>query len=78
MRKALAVYLGCALIAAYVVVRAWDHFRGRPPEPDPWAALPQPDLAPIRPKSAIWSDNLTAADDPPLWWSGWQDTSRWN
>ena len=77
MRKAIAIYLGCAVIAAYVILRAWDHFRGLPPiEPDPWATLPQPDLAPIRPKSVIFSDNLTAAD-PVVWWSGWQ-TSRWN
>lgn len=38
----LAVYLGCALIAVWCVLRAWDHLHGRPIEPDPWAELPQP------------------------------------
>ena len=29
MRKALAIYLGCALLAAWAILRAWDHLRGR-------------------------------------------------
>ena len=43
MRRALAIYLGCALLAAWAILRAWDHLHGRPIEPDPWAALPQPE-----------------------------------
>lgn len=34
MTRALAIYLGAALMAAWAILRAWDHFRGRPaPEP---------------------------------------------
>ncbi len=34
MRRALAIYLGAAIMAAWAILRAWDHFRGRQ-EPPP-------------------------------------------
>lgn len=34
--KLVAAYLGAALVAAWAILRAWDHFRGRPPVAPPW------------------------------------------
>lgn len=33
--KAVAIYLGCAVMAAWAILRVWDHIRGRP-APVPW------------------------------------------
>lgn len=38
MRRAVAIYLGVALMAAWAILRAWDHLRGRP--------MPAPDVEP--------------------------------
>jgi hypothetical protein len=35
-RTALAIYAGCALMAVWAALRAWDHLRGRPPVTPPW------------------------------------------
>ena len=36
MTRALAIYLGAALMAAWAILRAWDHFRGRPAPVPEW------------------------------------------
>ena len=61
-RTALAVYLGCALMAAWAVLRAWDHFHGRPPLRPEW---PEP-VPPADIRLLYLSDNLTAADGGPV------------
>jgi hypothetical protein len=30
-RLMLAMWAGCALMAVWAILRAWDHFHGRPP-----------------------------------------------
>lgn len=56
-RTAVAIYLGAALMAAWAVLRAWDHFRGRPPVTPPWEP---PDVQPGDPRT--W--RLIVATDP--------------
>ena len=40
MTRAVAIYLGCAVMAAWAFLRAWDHFTRREPDPhdaiQPW------------------------------------------
>lgn len=36
MKRAAAIYLGAALLAAWAILRAWDHLRGRRPLPPEW------------------------------------------
>ncbi len=35
-RTALAIWAGCALLAVWAAIRAWDHFHGRPPLRPEW------------------------------------------
>jgi hypothetical protein len=71
-RTALAIYLGCGLLAAWAILRAYDHLRGRPPVTPPWEEpLPpvDPYIATILPGSrtiVMDSDNLTSADGGPV------------
>ena len=48
MTRAVAIYLGAALMAAWAILRAWDHFRGRP-EPPPWQE-PEDGVQPLDPR----------------------------
>ena len=59
-RTALAIYFGCALMAAWAILRAWDHFHGRPP------VTPEPSVPPQDIRLLYLSDNLTAADGGPV------------
>ena len=34
MTRGLAIYLGAALMVAWAILRAWDHFHGRPVQLD--------------------------------------------
>jgi hypothetical protein len=73
-RTALAIYAGAALMAAWAILRAWDHFHGRPlvtepeppevqpPDPWPWYTLTGGPSVTLR----FDSDNLTSADGGPV------------
>lgn len=49
MSRALATYLGAALLAAWAILRAWDHFRGRRQAPPPWQE-PEDGVQPADPR----------------------------
>ena len=57
MTRALAIYLGAALMAAWAILRAWDHVRGRP-APEPWVE-PEDGVQPADPYVVT-----LARDDP--------------
>jgi hypothetical protein len=38
-RTAVAIYFGAALMAAWAILRAWDHLTRRVPPPDPLDAI---------------------------------------
>ena len=48
MTRAAACYLGAALMAAWAIHRAWDHRRGRRPEPPRWIE-PEDGVQPLDP-----------------------------
>ena len=57
MTRCLAAYLGAALVAAWAILRAWDHLRGPRPEPPP---LQEPDDG-VQPAD-VYLVSITAAD----------------
>ena len=71
MTRALAIYLGCALMAAWAILRAWDHLTRREPPALPRHLDPEIVVQPWDPRTVSLSEGITFVD--PTGWTYWRN-----
>lgn len=78
LRLAAAIYLGCALMAAWAILRAWDHLTRREPSTLPRHLDPEIVVQPWDPRTVTLVEvktNQYPSADPTGWRPGW---TTWN